>query len=66
MLSAGVCAPTAVLTHMYLPEDIAELFQEACPESSHRGEDDLDASEELADPVPSIRAARARIHKHRS
>ena len=56
----------AVLPHMYLPEDIAELFQEACPESPHRGEDDLDASEELADPVPSIRAARANIHKHRS
>ena len=25
----------------------------------HRGEDDLDAAEELADPVPRIRAARA-------
>ena len=44
---------------MYLLQYIAELFQEACPESPHRGEDDLDASEELADPVPSIRAARA-------
>lgn len=54
----------AVLPHMYLPEDIAELFQEACPESSHRGEDDLYASEELADPVPSIRAARAVVRRH--
>ena len=44
--------------HMHLPEDIAVLFQEACQESPHRGEDDLDASEELADPVPRNRAAR--------
>ena len=49
----------AVLPHMHLPEDIAELFEEARPEPPHRGEDDMDASEELADPVPSIRAARA-------
>ena len=55
----------AVLPHMYMPEDIAELFEEACPESPRRGEDDMAASEELADPVPAIRSARAVARRHR-
>ena len=57
---------SAVLPRTHLPDDIAELFQEARPEFPHRGEDDLDASEELADPVPSIRAARATYQRQRN
>ena len=49
----------AVLPHMQLPQDIAEVCEEAQPQSPHQGEEDMDASEELADPVPSMRATRA-------
>ena len=65
-VEVNIAHDPAALPHMHLPEDIAELFEEARPESPHRGEDDLDATEELADPVPRIRAARAINHKHRS
>ena len=66
VIEAHLAHDPAALPHMHFPEDIAELVQEVCPESPHRGEDDLDASEELADPVPSIRDARAANPKYRS
>ena len=65
-VEVNIAHDPAVLPHMHLREEIAELFDEARPESPHRGEDDLDAAAELVDPVPRIRATQAIHHKHRS
>ena len=41
-----------------MPEDIAELFQEAVAEPARNGESDDAPAEELGDPVPAIVALR--------
>ena len=48
----------AVLPHLHLPEDIAELFPEAIVDPPRRGEDDRNPADELCDPVPAIRRLR--------
>ena len=50
-----------LLPHQHLPEDIAELFTEAIPDSPRRGEDDDDLAEELSDPVPALQASSRRV-----
>ena len=41
-----------------MPEDIARLFPEAVADPPRRGESDTLPSEELSDPVPTLRAMR--------
>ena len=50
-----------LLPHQHLPEDIAELFPEAIPDSPRQDEDDGDPVEELSDPVPALQALRRSV-----
>ena len=43
-----------ILPHMRSPEEISKMFLRAVPEPAPLDEDDQDAGEELADPVPGI------------
>ena len=61
----------AVLPHLHLPEDIAELLPGAMIDPPRRGEDDLNPADELCDPVPAIRRLRVthrggRCHREES
>ena len=56
--TVNIAHDSSVLPHLHLPEDIAELFEEAVPEPARHGETDLTPAEELQDPVPTIIARR--------
>ena len=56
--TVNIAHDSSTLPHLHLPEDIAELFEEAIPDPARPGETDLTPAEELQDPVPTIIARR--------
>ena len=62
--TVNIALDSSVLPQLHLPEDIAELFQEAVAEPARRGENDETPAEELGDPVPAT-VARRDAHQRR-